>query len=158
MRPRTTLPCCWSTPLAHARIGCPPGTKGPLQTDLSLCFCFGLLHPRSRNSHFPLLNIAHLFTTQSHLAVQQLFIPEYVQLFPSCHTRTWSSRRTQCHHQGQLFGCWTWLPPAFTLRSSVYEWQTIWITDYHQPVRQFSIILMARNIQDTMAQLHQACC
>lgn len=43
--------------LKHTSSPCSPllptRTKGPVQTDLSLCFCFGLLHPRSRKSHFP---------------------------------------------------------------------------------------------------------
>lgn len=138
----------------------PPGTKGSLQTDLS--FCFGLLYPRSRNSHFPLLNLAHPFTIQSHLSLEWPFLSEYMQSFLSCHTWTWRSRCTQYYHLGQLLGCWAVLVPVFLLKSSAYKWQIIWAIDYCKPVRQFSILLMALNIMGSWpgynGKLHQTSC
>lgn len=141
--PKTTLPCCWSIPLAHAHLCCPPEPKG-LSKQISACaFALDYCIPGA-GSHISLEPFTSYNTISSLCRVD---VPSWVRaLFLLCHTRTWSSRCTQCRHLGQLLGCWALLAPAFLLRSSVYEWQTIWAIDYHQPVRQFFTLLMALNI------------
>lgn len=82
-------------------------------------------------------------------SLYRVAIPSWVcTALPAVSHTNLDSRCTQCYHLGQFQGCRALLAPASTLRSSVYEWHTVWLwaIDYHLPVRQFSILLMALNI------------